>query len=238
MRGTHRPNRAAASTAAAGGGVKAPAAATVGRIRGAMARAATSPGATAGPATRPSGAAKDHGAIPGATNHDAMNHDAMNRDARSPGAKPRSPPYRTGTLPAQSRMKASVPERTAICRRGSAASAVRGAAGVAGAAVAVAVAATPSLGGDVGAGMGGGDPEHFQPAGQQASMEYSWGSDAGVEAARPADRPHASSAPPAERPASASAPEAHSAGESRPYVVWSSAPPTAAPAPLEERREE
>jgi ribonuclease E len=94
------------------------------------------------------------------------------------------------------------------------------------------------IGGDVGAGMGGGDPEHFQPAGQQASMEYSWGSDAGVEAARPADRPHASSAPPAERPASASAPEAHSAGESRPYVVWSSAPPTAAPAPLEERREE
>jgi ribonuclease E len=97
-----------------------------------------------------------------------------------------------------------------------------------------------SLGnGGNGGGTGGGEPERFEPNRQQTSMEYSWGGDGSAESAPPpehrVERPHESSAAPAERPAPA--PESHGAAESRPYVVWSSAPPTAPPA-HEERREE
>jgi ribonuclease E len=96
-------------------------------------------------------------------------------------------------------------------------------------------------GGGISGGTGAREPERIEPNSAQSSMEYSWGGESSSEAAQPAERPHESSAPPAERPAApapAPAPEAQGAGESRPYVVWSSAPTPAAPTSSEQRREE
>ena len=65
----------------------------------------------------------------------------------------------------------------------------------------------------------GGEPERFESGNhQQSPMQYSWGSDAAAETTRPAERAseqgHA---------------ESQAGGESRPYVVWSAAPPAPAP---------
>jgi ribonuclease E len=91
-------------------------------------------------------------------------------------------------------------------------------------------------GGSDGGGSGAREPERLAPNSERSPMEYSWGGESPSTAAPPVDRPAESSAPPAERPVAA--PEAHGAGESRPYVVWSSAPTPATPGPTEERREE
>jgi ribonuclease E len=95
----------------------------------------------------------------------------------------------------------------------------------------------PGNGGGVGVG-GGGEPERFESGNQQSSMQYSWGSDMASEASQSGERVPESSPPPMDRPALA--PESHAGGDSRPYVVWSSAPPAPVPAPgaSEERRDE
>jgi ribonuclease E len=105
------------------------------------------------------------------------------------------------------------------------------------------------MGDNMGNGRGDGEPERFEPNGQQAPREYSWGGEGSGDSAPPIDRPHESSPSPAVRPAASG--ESHAASESGPFVVWSTAPsqapaqaPTPAPVPAasarpsEERHEE
>jgi ribonuclease E len=99
----------------------------------------------------------------------------------------------------------------------------------------------------------GGEPGRFESGNhQQSSMQYSWGSDTAADAPRPSERATEPPQPSIDRSAPAS--ESHAGGDSRPYVVWSAAPPAAvtpaaappaapppaapaAPAAPEERRE-
>lgn len=74
-------------------------------------------------------------------------------------------------------------------------------------------------------GGGGAESDRNGASAEQTSMDYSWGS-SGEAAHEPAAAHEPVHSPPG------------SAGDAKPYVVWSSAPAAAPPPPAEERRED